>query len=171
MTTKTEIKKMIQEAFSGVEYPGDNDLVDDVKGDIERAEIRKDFVGKHWRDIPNEMFDRRFDSLPFLTIQAYRFYLPAYVFYSLDNIDEPDLTLDYLIYSLIPPSKEDKALTKVFNTRISSFNLQQKQALQSFLRIVVISRASDFSSQEPMQAIQALAEEKGRKGGRESLID
>jgi hypothetical protein len=44
---------------------------------------------RHWRDVPAEDLDRCDDALAFLTLDAWRFYLPAYMVRALDVLELP----------------------------------------------------------------------------------
>lgn len=77
----------IRAAFADSIYPGDDNLVtgsewgtDDWPASFYR--------GKHWQELSNGEIQASYDSLPFLTIVAFQFYLPAFLIASLSVGDE-----------------------------------------------------------------------------------
>lgn len=74
---------MIENAFAGVKYPGDDDLTDSTYGE-EPAALVEQFRGKtDWRELDAEFLDQAPDgwssALSFFSANALRFYLPAYM--------------------------------------------------------------------------------------------
>src|SRR5579864_9713638 len=78
----------IDEAFRGMEYPGDENIVMENSAlDLESQKIKDLLKGRHWRDLPFEVMDHLRTALPFLTPEAYRFYVPAFMAYSVTDFD------------------------------------------------------------------------------------
>jgi hypothetical protein len=104
---KNELIQKISAAFSEVEYPGDDSLVDDSYGD-EPDLVRNHFVGHNdWKNLTYEFLD--FDgALSFLSDKAFRFYIPAFIIADIDEkLDYNDPTVR-LCWSLTPQSENEK---------------------------------------------------------------
>lgn len=98
----------IDEAFRAMEYPGDENIVmDNSASDLESQKIKGLLKGHHWRDLPFEVMDQLRTALPFLTPAAYRFFLPAFMAYSVTDFDRADLIPFELVQTLTLPEASD----------------------------------------------------------------
>ena len=60
--------------------------------------VNDDFRGKRWTEVDAPTIEYHFDSLPLLSPDAFRHYVPAYMVYA---IDHPDSTIaEFLMYSM-----------------------------------------------------------------------
>lgn len=80
---ENELVLKIEQAFSDVTYPGDNDLTNSTYGE-EPATLVDAFRGKmDWRQLDGKFLDQAPDgwgsALSFFSVNALRFYLPAYL--------------------------------------------------------------------------------------------
>lgn len=75
-------------AFSVLAYPGDANLVGGESD--EYVELRQELKGLRWQDVPDSLIRRETSCLSFLSPLAFRYYLPAYLMYSVRNIENPD---------------------------------------------------------------------------------
>jgi hypothetical protein len=82
MDANTSLVSQIRAAFGHRQYPGDENLV--TADDFESLDVRKDFKGRRWEDVPRDVLERNYCSLPFFTRVAFCYYFPAYLIYSLD---------------------------------------------------------------------------------------
>ena len=78
-----ELITRIEQAFTDVDYPGDEDLTDSTYGE-EPAALVVDFKGKDdWRVLDSDFLDQAPDgwasALSFFSRNALKFYLPAYM--------------------------------------------------------------------------------------------
>ncbi len=100
----------IREVFGKREYPGDEFLVVDMSGaDWDQIEILAAFRGKRWDEVPAATLDAYSNALSFLTEEAFRFYLPAFMLASIQQPDSPDL----VSYSLTPPRIMSRILQSI----------------------------------------------------------
>lgn len=98
----------IQEYFSEVSYPGDDHIViDDTGTHLECEGIKHELIGHHWRDLSFETLDQLHSALFFLSPAGYRFYLPAFMFYSVTDFYRADVIPDDVIQTLTLPSESD----------------------------------------------------------------
>jgi hypothetical protein len=152
-----ELRQQIETAFAEVEYPGDDRLVYDTSGDhLECNEVAAAFRGKHWKEIPLDTLRYHSSGIFFLTPEAYRFYLPAYLIAGSLHYDQADLIPDSVVSSITPPS--DERNFDVYQRRMEGLTPPQRKALRSFLQFLKLHHAED----DPLGDLdKALASVKG----------
>jgi hypothetical protein len=137
---KNDIATRIYDAF--LELPIPKKI---VKGySFEELEIEKAFRNLHWKEIgTNFIFPTHAESLCFMTAEAYKFYMPAYMISTIISYDQTDIAVDNLLSSLKLPLKNDNyygisyiEAMNVFKSRVNKFNLLQKEAIKLFLEFV-----------------------------------
>src|ERR1700733_15402360 len=89
MNAKEIIKAKIRRAFAGVEYPGDSCLRSNDPGE-DPYMVEECFRGKtHWQKLDAGFIDHApyglGCALSFMSDEAFRFYLPAYLMADLDG--------------------------------------------------------------------------------------
>lgn len=130
-----ELRHEIEAAFAETKYPGDDRLVYDNSGDhLECNEVAAAFRAKEWRELSVDMLRRHSQSLFFMTPEAYRFYLPAYLIAALLDYDKADTISDSVVFSLIPPSDDRDA--ESYRQRMQGFTSAQRQVIRSFLEFM-----------------------------------
>lgn len=74
------IKQRIEQAFTSVQFPGDENLPAAANASTE-DEIQDFFnqAWQSWQDIPGDTIDCNYCSLPFFSPEGFRFVLPAYM--------------------------------------------------------------------------------------------
>lgn len=84
-----------------------------------------------WQNIPDKLIEKLHDVLCFLDEKGYRFYLPAYMIYTINNFNSSHSNaIDSTIFSLIPSE---------YNlSRFQSFNQWQSQAICQFLSFIAL---------------------------------
>jgi hypothetical protein len=94
------VKAIIETAFAGVKFPSDENLL--RPNSYDESEVR-DFVGKNWQrwqDIPKEVIEHNYSSLPFFSTLALIFLLPAYMSLGLEELGSNTAT--FTVYRLRP---------------------------------------------------------------------
>ena len=83
------ITQEIKTAFGDMPYPGVECIANDLEGnDLERKMIRKEFSRyENWLDVPHELLLQERDALPLFEPQGFRFYLPAYMLFALEDYE------------------------------------------------------------------------------------
>jgi hypothetical protein len=154
---KKALIKQIQDAFANVPYPADGNISQSSCGGTgQRCEecqnIQDAFVSKRWQDLRPNFVLQFYDSLPLLTPNGLRYFLPAYLFAGLTN--DYDLVAEFTIYALCPPiqlqPEEDKWYKKFGETkyeyfihRMQGYTSEQKAAIASYLRFQQINEPFD----------------------------
>jgi hypothetical protein len=135
---KTLKQKVIQ-AFADVPSP---------KGDItlckwdECRDINKDFTGKDWKTIESEIIRKNHNKLSFFLPQAFHYFFPAYLIYSLENFHYEyfrhpyDDTCEYTIYQVAPTQKSIENNFGWWQERFGDFTLEQINCAYEFLDLV-----------------------------------
>lgn len=132
-----EVKKNIEFAFANVQFPGDEYLLDSTCQDESEIEDFKGRNWQRWQDIPPEIIDYNYSSLPFLTPIALLFFLPAYMIYGLENFDSN--VLEFTVYKLIPPvnvNGQELKLKELFLSWVIQLTSDQQRAITLFLEYV-----------------------------------
>jgi hypothetical protein len=139
-----EIKRVIEEAFADVAYPGD-DLIVYSPGNWEAAEYRAEFAGKHWRDVIDPALLQRRTALPMFSIEGLRFYLPAYLIATIESPAEAAEWIGPLIGMLYadcdPPwfggeKIRDYAMQQ-WDQLMHALTAQQKHAIRLFFEYLL----------------------------------
>ena len=83
----------IRDAFGDMPYPGTEYITNDLEGnDLERNQIREGFSRyEDWQDVPRELLLQERDALPLFEPQGFRFYLPAYMLFALEDYEGADM--------------------------------------------------------------------------------
>jgi len=90
MPDKTMVIEMINTAFGGGIYPGDDYLLGSTEGREPLDEVQP-FIGLgNWSKVPADILDKYSGSLNFFSEAGYRFFLPAYLVADLN---------DHLVYA------------------------------------------------------------------------
>lgn len=98
----------INERFGGIAYPGDGRIVIDNTGDHQECnKIKSALQGHNWRDVSFDTLDELKTALPFLSPEGYRFYLPAFMIFSIVDFSRAGIIVDEVVRSLTLPRASD----------------------------------------------------------------
>jgi len=185
MISSSIVLEKLTSSFQALPYPGDLNLVYDNTGNhLECVEIQQTFAGKHWSELSQETLIRESSALAFLTPEAFRFYLPAYLSNVVRDFDESDALPETSVYYLTLPVEADSLInlnciqqqsneTKLevsqflieelsrsnqkvhrFMELMSGLNQQQGQAIRYYLEYLKAEKNDYFFSNEPEIAIE-----------------
>jgi hypothetical protein len=131
---ENQLKDLIETAWANADYPGDDRLMD-YTGNcvdlVECQEILNAFRNKSWRELSVEFIRYHCDDLGFMTLDGYRYYLPAYLLAAALHYYEADVVSDIIVHSLIPPY-------------IDGLTLEQKRAVRAFLEFMKAHYADHY---------------------------
>jgi hypothetical protein len=129
----------IEAAFDGITREGgvslhEADVIDNYGTPAERDAARALDTENRWQDVPAGDIRTYHWVLPFLDPIGYRYYLPAYMTWSLTNLNSPrDTTsIDATIFSLT--RGEDEKYEEWELDRFKTFMPVQSKAIGAFLR-------------------------------------
>jgi len=122
----------IEAAFADAKHPGDGRLLHPQCFD--NSDIRDFYGGVRWRQVPAEVIERNNASLCFFGPEAFRFYLPAFLLWTLRNYRTSDsFTVDSTIYSLDPGQDDLRAFIL---SKLSALTAPQREAVVAFLEFM-----------------------------------
>ncbi len=116
-------------------------VIDDWGGMEERMVARKMDTDKRWQDVPWEWIEKLHDALAFLDPKGWRYYIPAYMLYSLNNyITSRSNAVYSAIYSLLlhEDTKKRKGLKEHQLSYFRVLTTEQSKAVCQFLRFMVV---------------------------------
>lgn len=125
--TKRLLREQIAHAFADVPYPGD-DNIGYSHEDYESESITQWLRGRHWSELRLDSLLEHNGSLLFMTDEAYRYYLPAYLLACLE--DAPDMVYEDLLATLTPV--DEYPLMRNFLARVQGLTDVQKEAIKAF---------------------------------------
>ena len=138
---KNKITLLIKEAFSNIAYPGDNNICykNNYGRDYEGNQMAMFFRGKTWEQITLKSLRDEYNNdgsacLSFMSPEAYRYYLPAYMIIAINEYEDADVIGDSAIHALSFP--QDNELIKFWIQRNSNFSDKQEEAITKFLQFM-----------------------------------
>lgn len=127
-----ELQRCVEEAFADSSYPGDDNIATNPECCDECRDTDDFFRGRHWRELADsgEKLQFGWGGLSFLTPEAWRFYIPAYLLVSL-RAGEYAEEAAWSALSALSPSR-DGSLVDYFNERASGFTRTQQKCLAAY---------------------------------------
>ena len=138
---KDQLIQKIAAAFKAAEYPGDDHLVNKSYGE-EPDLVRNHFIGQNdWTKLSPEFLDCD-GALAFLSDQAFRFYIPAFMIADIQgklDLNDPSVRLCWAL----TPQSENKKLAKEWGGEtigqkakqtFDLFSKEQVSAIVSYLQ-------------------------------------
>lgn len=155
---KVQLTYLIKKSFSGLRYPGDNALVPDLDNHLEQQQVKDYFKGKKWEDITlgslrTEYIGDESACLYFMTEQAARYYLPAYLLISVIDYNDADVIIDSVI-SMLTPEEHDGSNLERFYSWVKGFSLEQCNVISLFLLYMAKNHSDYFFEGEPNIALE-----------------
>ena len=125
-----QIVDQVSAAFSDVVQPASDALMNHHR--CECLETSSAFAGKPWADISlDDLLAGRETAL--LTVEAWRYYLPAMIIWCIRAPDTVDVIQDNLVYQLEPPHAEGASVREWFEPRSKGFTDGQRLAIVAYL--------------------------------------
>jgi len=113
----------------------ETDVVDCCGSAKERAKARQLDTEERWQDVPDNDIEIQYSALCFLDPEGFRYYLPAYMRWSLRYYKSSDsLSSDSTIYSLGPSG--NKGVTDWNRERWGVFTPRQCQVILDYLELM-----------------------------------
>jgi hypothetical protein len=126
------LKLAIRNRFPGTPTPVEEDIA--THDCRECLAIRATFAGRTWDSLRPSELEARFDSLPMLSPNAFKYYLPAYLTHSLENLSPDCLVCQFTIYAIAPDDDAKEAeFVDWWRERLSLFTAEQFEVLTRFL--------------------------------------
>jgi len=134
--TAEEVVSEVEKAFSGVQYPGDDSIVERPT-DWEASGIRSDFLRKHWRDVIEPEFLRAHNLFRFFSAKGFQFYLPAYLIGLVRFPEEGVHWGDEVLGALCPSTRYGTAWLPRWAAWMEALCAQQKHAVRLVLEYLL----------------------------------
>jgi hypothetical protein len=133
---RKELVQKIESAFADTPPPAQQKLV--IFG---WGVVTEGIQGKHWSEIDLDVLLKHKGTLSASPIDAFRYYLPAFLRAAVLHPDRVDTVHDSLIFLLTPPYRYDNVLSeskesgphKRFRKRAGSFSREEKAVISAFL--------------------------------------
>lgn len=140
------IAREIKTAFGDMPYPGAECIANDLKGtDLERRQIREEFGRyENWQDVPRELLLQERDALPLFDPQGFRFYLPAYMLFTIEDYEGADTIPESIVHSLTLPDAGTE-LYEFVRERLALFSEEQRTVILHFLECLERCHPEDFT--------------------------
>jgi hypothetical protein len=130
-----QLKSEIVEVFAEVEQPAKDNIVlcecEECRG------VRKDFTNVKWQEAGGELLKDNYDKIPLFSPEAFNYFLPAYLLYTLNNFDDRfSYVCEYTLYAVTPDKNwrdESGNVSSYWKEKFSLFTPTQMNALYHFL--------------------------------------
>lgn len=141
MINKNNLLQLVKDAFSETPYLAIKNIAykNQYDENYEGNQMANFFRGKTWQQITLKSLQDEYNGdgsacLCFMSSEAFRYYLPAYMIIAINEYLEADVIRDSAIYALSPPADND--LIESWNEKISNFSDKQKEAIIKFLQFI-----------------------------------
>jgi hypothetical protein len=123
------LKEMIQEAFAGVAYPGDENITRCPYNCAECRRIADYFKGKEWAGQDVEEMRKHHVALSLFTPEAFHYFLPAFMLASIDSYEKGDVIPDAIRFHF----EYAQEIRGHFTVRMSKLSAAQRKAIIDYL--------------------------------------
>jgi hypothetical protein len=120
----------IEAAFGGLAPPGDNALLHpQCRDDNDIAEF---YGAPRWQDLPGDFLVRNYAAPSFFSPAGFRYYLPAFMVWSLQNAESPEYLAEATLRAFDPGVPGDP-LHDFQASKFALFDAAQRRAVAAFL--------------------------------------
>jgi hypothetical protein len=131
------LKNEIIKAFSETEQPAkDNIALHECE---ECRSVRKDFANVKWQEASNKLLENNFGQIPLFSPQAFNYFLPAYLLYTLNNFDDEFSDVcGFTLYALTPDKtwkNKNGDISSYWIEKFSLFTSAQMNCIYQFLAL------------------------------------
>jgi len=159
---KEEVVEHIRSAFGGSRCPPPGRIVYDSSGShAEAQQVARHFGGRDWGDVDSKSilaYDDAADAsaaLSFMSPEGFRYYLPAFLLFILEQEEKAGLIAASTISKLAPWSDpDDEQMTRFCNERLVQFSDMERQAIVQFLQYTREHDTGSLSGEELDRALQ-----------------
>jgi hypothetical protein len=141
-----KLQAEIEAAFSDVAPPATDNI---IEHDCEECRsVERTFRNKDWRRLEREKVKSAYDKLPLFTPEAFIYFLPAFMIYSLP---EPESEVcEFLVYALA----DKKVSVEWWQERLDKFTEAQKAACNLFLRWLLPNPEYAYDADDMKRALE-----------------
>ena len=96
-----QLKNDIKEAFKDLDPPESTNIA--LHECEECAGVRQAFANLRWQELDEDFLKENFGVIPLFSPEAFRYYLPAYLLYTLENFDDKYSEIcEFTLYAITP---------------------------------------------------------------------
>lgn len=106
-------------------------------------QLEASFRNKNWKTIEDKLIEENFSNLPLFSSEAFNYFLPAYLIYSLKNFDE-NFVCEFTIYALTPSNKNAENDLEYWKYKFEHFTDEQMNVIYGFLSLVLTKSDDNF---------------------------
>lgn len=144
-TGSNEVARQIENAFRAAQYPGDHFLTEG--GSSEAADIAEFLRGRRWQDLKIEELAPNHESIFFMSPEALRYYLPAFLLAGVLQYENAGQIPSSLIFLLRPAGSKDPTAEARFRRRFGPLSNSQRRAIRAFLEYLRDNHSEDFPTE------------------------
>jgi len=127
-----QFKEKLIRHFADVPPPDNQRIA--LGNDWESQALQDAFSDVDWRTADKQIIQRNYDQLPFFSPEAFHFFIPAFLVYSVDE-PEGSRVFEYTVYALTP-GKETDNTSQWYVDRLRLFTREQMSSIYEFLDLV-----------------------------------
>lgn len=124
----------IEAAFAGLAPPGDAALLHPRC--MDDNDIAEFYGAPDWRDLAGEMLVRNYAAPAFLSAAGFRYYLPAFMIWSLRNAGRPEYLAEATLRAF-DPGGAGEPLHSFQVSKFALFDSAQRKAVVTFLETFI----------------------------------
>jgi hypothetical protein len=124
----------IDAAFRDAPRPPDEQLLHERCHDDNDIAALYGFA--HWREVPDEVVEREYAALSFLSPAGFRHFVPAFLGFTLRRVNSGAAAVNSTIWSLAP-SMYTAELGEFTRSKLDALDASQRQAVVAFLEAVM----------------------------------
>ena len=126
----------IEDAFGALEPPGDQALLHpQCMDDVDTCHF---YGAPRWQEVTAEILVPGYAAPSFFSAEAFRYYMPAYMVWALENPDSPEMAVESAIRAF-DPSYDDPRLTAFQRSKFVLFDSAQRRTIIHFLEAFAAS--------------------------------
>ncbi|MDX1710961.1 MAG: DUF6714 family protein [Rhodovibrionaceae bacterium] len=137
------VRRQIEAAFAAAEQPGDGELLHpqcmddvDILSFYSDAACNAAFGGApHWREVPDATIVYEYAALTAFSPKAFRFYLPAYLLYTLAHYADPEYAAESTLRAL-DPGTDKEMLHGFMASHYALLDAAETDAVVAFLELM-----------------------------------
>jgi hypothetical protein len=128
--TRERAQRMVEEAFSEVPRPSNEELLHERCYDD--MDLEPLYPIAHWRDMTDEDVINAYSALSFLSPAGFRHFVPAYMSYALRNPTSPQAVVSSTVWAFAP-SMYAEDLQEFTRSKWVFLDHHQRRAIAAFL--------------------------------------
>lgn len=123
----------IEQAFAGLTVPGDDALLHPQC--MDDGDIAEFYGAPDWRELPDELLIRSYAAPAFFSAAAFRYYLPAFMLWSLRHAESPEYLAEATLRAF-DPGAPTEPLHDFQVSKFALFDANQRRAVVRFLEVL-----------------------------------